>query len=199
MGPIWGRQDPGGPNVGPMNLAIWDTILFTVSKVMTPTSTYWVVHIVIILHVLNGLKKHEDVLGFSDIIRQWQIYINVDKHGCECYALVYKSINACTCAFIRVVYMFLWVWIYPYPVILLGCKCHAWAYESISAYICGLIRVVYLSPCVCIYLYPVILFVCSISFLSNNSYLFALSDNCTAVFDINQYQFISFTNYLLKS
>ena len=24
MGPIWGRQDPGGPYVGPMNLAIWD-------------------------------------------------------------------------------------------------------------------------------------------------------------------------------
>ena len=23
MGPIWGRQDPGGSNVGPMNLAIW--------------------------------------------------------------------------------------------------------------------------------------------------------------------------------
>ena len=23
-GPIWGRQDPGGPHVGPMNLAIWD-------------------------------------------------------------------------------------------------------------------------------------------------------------------------------
>ena len=26
MGPIWGRQDPGGPNVGPMNFAIWDVI-----------------------------------------------------------------------------------------------------------------------------------------------------------------------------
>ena len=24
MGPIWGRQDPGGPHVGPMNLANWD-------------------------------------------------------------------------------------------------------------------------------------------------------------------------------
>ena len=24
MGPIWGQQDPGGPHVGPMNLAIWD-------------------------------------------------------------------------------------------------------------------------------------------------------------------------------
>ena len=26
MGPIWGRQDPGGPHVGPMNFAIWDTL-----------------------------------------------------------------------------------------------------------------------------------------------------------------------------
>ena len=24
MGPIWGRQDPGGPHVGPMNLATWE-------------------------------------------------------------------------------------------------------------------------------------------------------------------------------
>ena len=28
MGPIWGRQDPGGPNVGPMNFAIW--VMYTV-------------------------------------------------------------------------------------------------------------------------------------------------------------------------
>ena len=27
MGPTWGRQDPGGPHVGRMNLAIWDTPL----------------------------------------------------------------------------------------------------------------------------------------------------------------------------
>ena len=26
MGPIWGRQDPGGPQVGPMNFAIWELI-----------------------------------------------------------------------------------------------------------------------------------------------------------------------------
>ena len=26
MGPIWGRQDPGGPYVGPMNFAIWVVI-----------------------------------------------------------------------------------------------------------------------------------------------------------------------------
>ena len=23
MGPIWGRQDPGGPHVGPTNYAFW--------------------------------------------------------------------------------------------------------------------------------------------------------------------------------
>ena len=28
MGPIWGRQDPGGPHVGPMNFAIWVDALF---------------------------------------------------------------------------------------------------------------------------------------------------------------------------
>ena len=26
VGPIWDRQDPGGPHVGPMNFAIWDII-----------------------------------------------------------------------------------------------------------------------------------------------------------------------------
>ena len=26
MGPIWGRQDPGGPHVGLMSFAIWDTL-----------------------------------------------------------------------------------------------------------------------------------------------------------------------------
>ena len=26
MGPIWGRQDPGGPHVGPMNFAIWECL-----------------------------------------------------------------------------------------------------------------------------------------------------------------------------
>ena len=27
MGPIWGQQDPGGPHVGPMNIAIWEYIV----------------------------------------------------------------------------------------------------------------------------------------------------------------------------
>ena len=27
MGPTWGRQNPGGPHVAPMNLAIWDGMI----------------------------------------------------------------------------------------------------------------------------------------------------------------------------
>ena len=33
MGPIWGRQDPGGPHVGPMNFAIWEGIHIMISHV----------------------------------------------------------------------------------------------------------------------------------------------------------------------
>ena len=33
MGPIWGRQVPGGPHVGPMNFAIWDKFLCAVGWV----------------------------------------------------------------------------------------------------------------------------------------------------------------------
>ena len=29
MGPIWARQDPGGPHVGSMNFVIWDNIFLT--------------------------------------------------------------------------------------------------------------------------------------------------------------------------
>ena len=29
MGPTWGRQDPGGPHVGPMNFAIWGAVLYS--------------------------------------------------------------------------------------------------------------------------------------------------------------------------
>ena len=32
MGPIWGRQDPGGPHVGSMNFAIWVKLVFNVSS-----------------------------------------------------------------------------------------------------------------------------------------------------------------------
>ena len=38
VGPIWGRQDPGGPHVGPMNFAIWDVYQTQLTK---PASSLW--------------------------------------------------------------------------------------------------------------------------------------------------------------
>ena len=40
MGPTWGRQDPGGPHVGPMNLAIWGVILSMRFKRMVLSVTW---------------------------------------------------------------------------------------------------------------------------------------------------------------
>ena len=39
MGPIWGRQDPGGPHVGPMNLAIWDHLPAYIPLKIFPSNT----------------------------------------------------------------------------------------------------------------------------------------------------------------
>ena len=35
IGPIWGRQNPGGPHVGPMNFVIW------VDQIRTPALKLW--------------------------------------------------------------------------------------------------------------------------------------------------------------
>ena len=37
MEPIWGRQDPGGPHVGPMNFAIWEPIIMLVEPNLQST------------------------------------------------------------------------------------------------------------------------------------------------------------------
>ena len=41
MGPIWGRQDPGGPHVGPMKLAIWDLSMLIHVHLM-PMKQHWI-------------------------------------------------------------------------------------------------------------------------------------------------------------
>ena len=38
MGPIWGRQDPGGPQIVPMNFAIWG-VYFLKCKASRKTNT----------------------------------------------------------------------------------------------------------------------------------------------------------------
>ena len=38
MGPIWGRQDPGGPHVGPKNFAISMTLIYVSWKIAIAAS-----------------------------------------------------------------------------------------------------------------------------------------------------------------
>ena len=49
MGPIWGRQNPGGPHVGPMNFAIWNVIRKVASR------PFHHVHFTVI-HINSGLE-----------------------------------------------------------------------------------------------------------------------------------------------
>ena len=46
MGPIWGRQDPGGPHVGPMNFAVWVNILHVLYIYLN------------LKHTLNAMKNN---------------------------------------------------------------------------------------------------------------------------------------------
>ena len=40
MGPSWGRQSPGGPHAGPMNLAIWDRLWPTIELKLNLQRSY---------------------------------------------------------------------------------------------------------------------------------------------------------------
>ena len=56
MGPIWGRQDPGGPRVGPMNFAIWEVMTHTCLGIgINLLSTHWPLgDMALRLHFLNN-------------------------------------------------------------------------------------------------------------------------------------------------
>ena len=55
MGAIWGRQNPGGPHVGPMNLAIWGHYVlrhFWKKKRKMTVSKFDMVKIVFVMSIL---------------------------------------------------------------------------------------------------------------------------------------------------
>ena len=56
MGPIWGRQDPGGPHVGPMNFALWGASLISV---------FWT------LHGFGWLKLEMESCTIQSNIQTW--------------------------------------------------------------------------------------------------------------------------------
>ena len=56
MGPTWGRQDPGGPHVGPMNLAILVIMLSNAAIQMLFRSVAWSE----LVTIFNALKPEQN-------------------------------------------------------------------------------------------------------------------------------------------
>ena len=64
MGPIWGRQDPSGPHVGPMNFAIWvvsQFILGVIHVCLMPPGVYFInirIFFVLAINVLYTISHY---------------------------------------------------------------------------------------------------------------------------------------------
>ena len=88
MGPIWGRQDPGGPHVGPTNFAIWDVCLF--SFIIPDTKTSQVVGI------LSQGKQGDPLCTQSVMVVWWpgdKRSQDISKHGVDSVWLVYYDLS----------------------------------------------------------------------------------------------------------
>ena len=65
MGPVWGRQDPGGPHVGPMNFAIWDAFKSIPAAPLTMVTIACVWRG--LLRILVAIPKHHLRWSASDV------------------------------------------------------------------------------------------------------------------------------------
>ena len=74
MGPIWGRQDPGGPHVGPMNFAIWDaftSVLLILLGELLCYERYLYIHVV--HHFIDDISIKVE---YIEIFHQVENYID---------------------------------------------------------------------------------------------------------------------------
>ena len=65
IGPIWGRQDPGGPHVGPMNFVIWAQVPSTAAPRLGtswPKNVAWVIKVYSVWTKGSSVSGHEEPL-----------------------------------------------------------------------------------------------------------------------------------------
>ena len=55
MGPIWCRQAPGGPRIGPMNFVIWDTLMLVLPMLCRGTGSFHTAWVVLLTSVPTNL------------------------------------------------------------------------------------------------------------------------------------------------
>ena len=75
MGSIWGRQDPGGPHVGPMNVAIWDITLYQILLWWAPTAS----EIVLCNHIWYINLKTTEIFLYSHLFVYRQGHSRLSK------------------------------------------------------------------------------------------------------------------------
>ena len=107
MGPNWDRQDPGGPQVGPMNFAIWNVIppKLTTSRLPTThspiTQPFWYFaqstvalhhwpHSPICIHVHKYSHRHTQVFLLNRI---WSYAIDNYLSPRKMYVIIYPCSN----------------------------------------------------------------------------------------------------------
>ena len=80
LGPNWGRQDPGGPHVGPMNFAIWDCRHCADYRVRYESES--------LLSAINQLNMfslipYQDEMSQNNMtLTAWFLEISTLKHPC---------------------------------------------------------------------------------------------------------------------
>ena len=106
MGPIWGRQDPRGPHVGPMNFVIWAALSMGIQICHTEIISFllpfnspcnlnlypeytWVFNISGLLHLAADSREHHIKYAqtFSPFIEQ-------DKSGLQFLSLKYTWVSS---------------------------------------------------------------------------------------------------------
>ena len=63
MGPIWGRQNPGGPHVGPMNFAIWVCTVDTNLLLVEPGIALFCTFLTFFLHKTARLESAKQIIA----------------------------------------------------------------------------------------------------------------------------------------
>ena len=104
MGPIWGRQDPGGPHVGPMNFAMWEcmlirwwiqivTCIVLVILALYAIMSYWPITYLqqtslvknIISYIWYTNQTHELISSMSNCRKKMKKYTAGNKMRHVCY------------------------------------------------------------------------------------------------------------------
>ena len=83
MGPIWGRQDPGGPHVGPMNLDVWE------DPATKANNALMVSLLLIRAATIHHISLYFGIQSSRYILRYKQIYQDM-YHLCMIYSVILR-------------------------------------------------------------------------------------------------------------